>query len=79
MAQLLVRDVPDQIAAALKRRAKKNGRSTEAEHRALLEETLAPKNLDGWAEIDKAYQELKESGRDFGDSTETVRQDRDSR
>lgn len=79
MAQLLVRDVPDHIATALKKRAKKNGRSTEAEHRALLEDNLAPKKTDPWAEIDRMYNELKESGRYFGDSTEGIRKDRDSR
>lgn len=79
MAQLLVRDVPDHIAAELKKRAKKNGRSAEAEHRALLLETYAPKKTDPWAEIDRLYNELKESGREFGDSTEMIRQDRDSR
>ncbi|HEY0301695.1 MAG TPA: hypothetical protein VGC36_10195 [Rhizomicrobium sp.] len=79
MAQLLVRDVPDHIAAALKKRAKKNGRSTEAEHRALLEESLAPRKADPWAEIDRMYKELKDSGRDFGDSTADIRRDRDSR
>lgn len=79
MAQLLVRDVPDHIAAELKKRAEKNGRSAEAEHRVILEEALTTKKADAWAEIDRAYAELKESGRVFGDSTAMVRQDRDSR
>ena len=79
MAQLLVRDVPDHIAAALKKRAKKNGRSTEAEHRALLEENLTPKKTDPWAEINRMRTELAESGRKFADSTQSIRDDRDSR
>lgn len=40
MAQLLVRNVSDETVEALKRRAATNQRSVEAEHRALLEETL---------------------------------------
>ena len=79
MAQLLVRDVPDHIAAALKKRAKKHGRSTEAEHRALLEENLSPKKTDPWAEINRMRTELAESGRQFADSTQSIRDDRDSR
>jgi plasmid stability protein len=38
--QLIVRDVPPQVAAALKRRAVRHGRSAEAEHRAILQEAL---------------------------------------
>jgi antitoxin FitA len=40
MADLLVRGVDDAVAAALKARARAHGRSTEAEHRALLAEAL---------------------------------------
>ncbi|MBY0337392.1 MAG: hypothetical protein K2X11_12310 [Acetobacteraceae bacterium] len=37
MGQLLVRDVDDEVIRRLKRRAAAHGRSTEAEHRAILE------------------------------------------
>jgi plasmid stability protein len=40
MAQLIVRNISRMVVDALKRRAAKHGRSTEAEHRVLLEETL---------------------------------------
>ncbi len=79
MAQLLVRDVPAAIAAALKKRAKKHGRSAEAEHRAILEEALKPKNEGVWAEMDRLRKELEDSGRTFADSTELLRESRDSR
>jgi len=39
MPQLLVRDVPQDVVEALKRRAAEHGRSAEAEHRIILEET----------------------------------------
>lgn len=42
MAQLTVRNVDDAIAAALKARALRAGRSAEAEHRRILEEALRP-------------------------------------
>ncbi len=42
MAQLHVRNVPDDLVAALKERATGNRRSMEAEHRNILEEVLRP-------------------------------------
>jgi antitoxin FitA len=77
MAQLLVRDVPEDVAAELKRRAKKHGRSAEAEHRAILLNALKPKGDDFWAEAAKLRAELK--GRKFTDSAKLIRRDRDSR
>lgn len=40
MTSLIVRGVDDAIVQALKERAVRHGRSAEAEHRALLEESL---------------------------------------
>ena len=48
MAQLTVRNVDDTIAAALKERAARAGRSAEAEHRKILEEALAPSQSSGF-------------------------------
>jgi plasmid stability protein len=42
MAQLHVRNVPDDLVTALKERAVQNRRSMEAEHRNILEEVLRP-------------------------------------
>jgi plasmid stability protein len=77
MAQFLVRDVPEDVAAELKRRAKKHGRSAEAEHRAILLEALKPASDDFWQAAEKLRAELK--GRKFTDSTKFIRQDRDRR
>lgn len=41
MGQLIVRNLDDDVILALKRRAARHGRSTEAEHRAILREVLA--------------------------------------
>jgi plasmid stability protein len=78
MAQLLVREIPEETVSALKKRAKKNGRSAEAEHRAILQDVLKPR-VDHWKEIDRLRNELAESGRTFTDSTEFIRRDRDTR
>lgn len=43
MATLVVRRVDDAVVEALRQRAKAHGRSAEAEHRAILQEALAPK------------------------------------
>src|SRR5690348_15739027 len=42
MGQLIVRGLDDRLIQALKQRAARSGRSAEAEHRALLEQTLRP-------------------------------------
>ena len=42
MGQLIVRGLDDRLIRALKERAARAGRSAEAEHRAILEQTLRP-------------------------------------
>ncbi len=77
MAQLLVRDVPDAIAAALKKRAARNGRSAEAEHRALLEQSLGTEGSDFWEQAAKLREETR--GRICGNSADLIREERDKR
>ena len=40
MAQLIVRDIPQEVVARLKQRAAKRGHSAEAEHREILKQAL---------------------------------------
>lgn len=42
MAMLTVRNLPEEVHRALRVRAARHGRSTEAEVRAILEETVKP-------------------------------------
>ncbi len=42
MAAMTVRNIPDEVHEALKQRAKKHGRSAEAEVREILQEALMP-------------------------------------
>ncbi len=51
MASLVVRNLEQQIVDALKQRAARHGRSAEAEHRALLEESLLQPKRKLFAEI----------------------------
>lgn len=77
MAQLLVRNVPDDVVAALKRRAKANGHSVEAEHRLVLAATLKP-SLGRF--IERATKLREETrGKIKTDSVDLIRADRDSR
>jgi plasmid stability protein len=77
MAQLLVRNIPDDLVQALKTRAAKHGRSTEAEHRAILEENLKPPAEDFWEKARRHREATR--GRIMGDSTDIIREFRDSR
>ncbi len=54
MANLVVRNLDQEIVDALKQRAAKHGRSMEAEHRALLEELLLRPKGKSFAEVLKA-------------------------
>ncbi|MEO5342419.1 MAG: DNA-binding protein [Gammaproteobacteria bacterium SHHR-1] len=51
MANLVVRNLDPTVVAALKQRASRHGRSTEAEHRALLEEVLLHPRPKSFAEV----------------------------
>ncbi len=77
MAQLLVRDVPQDVVDALKRRALEHGRSAEAEHRAILERALKPEDHPFWEEARKLREETR--GRTRGDSVDIIREFRDKR
>ena len=45
MAQLIVRNLDEDLVQRLKRRAAANGRSMEEEHRQLLRQVLRPEGL----------------------------------
>ena len=74
MAQLTVRGVDDDIAAALKARAARAGRSVEAEHRRILEEALRPERTSNFFEIARARRIKLSPG--TPDTTELLQQSR---
>ena len=74
MAQLTVRGVDAEIAAALKARAARAGRSAEAEHRRILEEALRP---TGQADFFKAAGRCRiKLPSSIPSTTDLLRQDR---
>ena len=75
MAQLTVRGVDEDLAAALKARAARAGRSAEAEHRRILEEALRPPRGPGFFETVRARRLWLGAG-DVS-ATDLLRADRD--
>ncbi len=78
MADLLVRNVPESIAEALKRRAAQHRRSLQQELLSILEASARESRARSPAEIAADIRSrLARSGRTFSDSTPLIRQDRD--
>jgi len=77
MAQVLVRNLKDNVVARLKKRAQNRGRSLQAEVKMILEEAAKEDSGDFWKEADRIRERLKRSGRAFSDSTALIREDRD--
>jgi plasmid stability protein len=77
MARLIVRKLDDDLVRQLKIRAARNNRSAEAEHRAILEATLRPREEGFWRRAEAFRAATR--GRQTTDSTVPVRRDRDRR
>lgn len=77
MAQLIVRNIDDELVRILKERATRHGRSAEAEHREILKEALQPSRADFW-ERARWFRE-NVAGKQRTDSTDIVREWRDRR
>jgi plasmid stability protein len=79
VTQILVRGLDPQSVERLKKRAKRNHRSLEAEVRTVLEElaqTEVAASSDFWQMADQLSTEL--SGRSHTDSAVLIREDRDT-
>ncbi len=77
MAQVLVRDLKESTVKKLKRRARKAGRSLQAEVRMVpeeLPEEPKPSPAEAWKLADEFRERLK--GRKFTDSVKLLREDR---
>ena len=77
MPDLLLPDVPQELIDALERRAALLGRTTEAEHRAILETSLREGRPDFWERAATLREQMR--GRAFTPSEDLIRQDRDER
>jgi plasmid stability protein len=78
MGNLLVRDVPSDIVAQLKTRARANGRSAEAEHREILRHALTRNDGAAFEELAAQLRALT-AGRQQTPSEDLLRELRDER
>jgi plasmid stability protein len=78
MSDLLIRNLPPEVAAFLKAEAARHGRSVQAEVVEMLEqaEERQKKHERFWQTADALREELR--GRTFSDSADLIREDRDS-
>lgn len=78
MAQLIVRNIDDELVGLLKRRAAEHGRSAEAEHREILRQVLKDEPRQSFKELAAQIRKLTE-GRPQTPSEILVREGRDER
>jgi antitoxin FitA len=76
MASVLVRDLDAAVIDRLKARAQEHGRSLQKELKAVLEQAAAQGT---WAEARSSIERVRKqfAGREFSDSTELIREERD--
>lgn len=79
MPNILIRNLSQETVDALKRRAKRHGRSLQQEAAMAVEKVAAEIDTDYVAEAHRIREELRASGRTFSDSTELIREARDTR
>jgi plasmid stability protein len=74
---LSIKNVPDDVAESLRRRAKRNQRSLQGELLALVQEATTRESPNGVAKVVEAVKRLGITSRD--EATAIIRADRDSR
>ena len=75
MAQILVRKLPDSLVEQLKARARRNGRSLEAEVRDVLQRAVTKNKAEFLEAADAMRARL--AGRHHTETLELLREDRD--
>ena len=75
MADILIRNLDDDIARRLKEKAKANGASVNETAREAIKAYVKPSKAEAWAEIDRIRAKI---GKISGDSTADIREDRDN-
>jgi plasmid stability protein len=76
MADILVRNVDKETARRLKEKAAAKGTSANEIAREALKAYVKPDKAEAWAEADRIRAKI---GKVSGDSTQLIRDDRDSR
>jgi len=78
MASMIVRNLDDELLGRLRRRAARNGRSAEAEVRAILRQTLSSESEPNFDDLAAALRALT-SGRKQTPAEVSQREGRDER
>jgi len=76
MANLLIRNVPEDIVSRLKDRAKKRNRSLQQELHSILVATATQSSEDLLKQSSRIRAKLRKKGVTFSDSAELLREDR---
>ena len=76
MVDILVRNIDNEIAAQLKRKAKAQGKSVNDLAREALAQAAKPSKEEAWAEIDRIREKI---GKVSIDSTAVIREWRDNK
>jgi len=76
VAQLTVRNIPEEIVRALRIKAARSGRSAESEHRLLLAEALRAETGDFWAQADQLRRESRKQKTESGKLQRAMRDQR---
>jgi plasmid stability protein len=79
MAQVLVRNVDEDVVERLKARAAAAGRSLEAELRDIVTAAAKPSKAELFAELDRIRARSRPSGPGEPTAVEMIREDRDNR
>jgi len=75
MAQILVRDLGDEVVESLKNRARQEGRSLQSQAKLILEQASVVDMETMRRRLDEFRKRF--GGRRFSDSAEMIREDRD--
>jgi plasmid stability protein len=79
MKNMLVRNIDDEVAAKLKKKAKAAGKSMNDLALEALRAAAKPSKEEAWAEIDRIRERIRARvGHDLSDSTIDIREDRDN-
>ncbi|HEY3398566.1 MAG TPA: hypothetical protein VGM19_13005 [Armatimonadota bacterium] len=79
MPNVLIRDLPADMVERLKALAAHRGRSMQQELRRIIARETGYSLLETYEAAQRISEEFRAEGRTFSDSTELVREDRDSR
>ena len=78
MADLLIRDVPEDVVARLKEQARENDRSLQKELLAIVEDAVGL-SIEEWLERAAKHREERRVWGITTDSVDLIREDRDNR